>query len=68
MLANASDVSKCKVNFFPIINVQILKKNEEKQEKTSLPSPSKKKRNPPHNGAGLNLFKKNLLYRKIQDL
>ena len=33
MLANASDVSKCKVNFFPIINVQILKKNEEKQEK-----------------------------------
>lgn len=34
MLANASDVSKCKVNFFPIINVQILKKNEEKQEKS----------------------------------
>ena len=69
MLANASDVSKCKVNFFPIINVQILKKNEEKQEKSiSTLSKQEKKRNPPHNGAGLNLFKKNLLYRKIQDL
>jgi len=45
MLANASDVSKCKVNFFPIINVQILKKNEEKQEKniSTLSKQEKKK-------------------------
>ena len=36
MLANVSDVSKCKVNFFPIINVQISQKNEEKTGKKQL--------------------------------
>ena len=46
MLANASDVSKCKVNFFPIINVQILKKNEEKQEKNISTLSKKEKKKP----------------------
>lgn len=44
MLANVSDVSKCKVNFFPIINVQISQKNEGKTGKShSTPSKREKK-------------------------
>ena len=69
MLANASDVSKCKVNFFPIINVQILKKNEEKQEKSiSTLSKQEKKETRLITGRASIYSKKNLLYRKIQDL
>ena len=41
-----------------------LKKMKKNRKKATLPHPNEKKRNPPHNGAGLNLFKKTYLTEK----